>query len=353
MGAIVSVIITLVVVLLAVVSVGASVAMAWYFRKSLQGQLAGLQVVNLAGPMVQPAGPPRMKQTRCRTCGGNKVKPSKTAYVYCDFCGALADYDFRLAMSRGSAPPGPAYEALQRQEKPLQDMALARRDLQALRGSLARVFDGHMRACPASYTPRLGDPEYRRKLLDYTVECHVSAKLDPETARLEQGMMASIRGIAWMPSLSGMRVEPSSFWTMTQAWLAHDEHFRRLASQHVGRYPETINDDILKAMGTSLFAQGWLGYLDSADQERLLGHLGLQGDYLTPAPVQTLERHCGGCSKPLEVVSGAWKTVCEGCGAMNDTRQPELQCNSCGAPFCIPAEHPHFACPYCRADVRR
>ena len=38
-----------------------------------------------------------VKQVACQACGAPKRLPWKTAYLYCDHCGALVDYDFRLA----------------------------------------------------------------------------------------------------------------------------------------------------------------------------------------------------------------------------------------------------------------
>jgi hypothetical protein len=38
-----------------------------------------------------------VKQVECSRCGAPKRLPSRTAYLYCDHCGALVDYDFRLA----------------------------------------------------------------------------------------------------------------------------------------------------------------------------------------------------------------------------------------------------------------
>src|SRR4051794_25715564 len=38
-----------------------------------------------------------IKRAKCVRCGAPKTFPSKTACLYCDFCGALVDYDFRLA----------------------------------------------------------------------------------------------------------------------------------------------------------------------------------------------------------------------------------------------------------------
>jgi len=60
--------------------------------------------------LVQSAGQPSLfahsdfvKQVSCPACDAPKRLPSKTAYLYCDHCGALVDYDFRLANSGTSA----------------------------------------------------------------------------------------------------------------------------------------------------------------------------------------------------------------------------------------------------------
>ena len=60
----------------------------------------------------------RVRVVKCHACGGHKQLPSQTAYVYCDFCGALSDWDFAMACSQGNALPGPAYEALHRRLAP-------------------------------------------------------------------------------------------------------------------------------------------------------------------------------------------------------------------------------------------
>ena len=38
-----------------------------------------------------------IKRVSCSQCGAPKSLPSTTAYIYCDYCGALIDYDFRIA----------------------------------------------------------------------------------------------------------------------------------------------------------------------------------------------------------------------------------------------------------------
>ena len=60
--------------------------------------------------LVQVGGQPSLfahsefvKQVTRSACGAPNRLPSKTANLYCDHCGALVDYDFRLANSGTSA----------------------------------------------------------------------------------------------------------------------------------------------------------------------------------------------------------------------------------------------------------
>lgn len=60
--------------------------------------------------LIQSSGQPSLfahsdfvKQVSCSRCGAQKRLPSKTAYLYCDHCGSLIDYDFWLANSGTNA----------------------------------------------------------------------------------------------------------------------------------------------------------------------------------------------------------------------------------------------------------
>ena len=49
-----------------------------------------------------------VKRCSCVTCGAPKKLPTVTAYVYCDYCASLIDYDLRRACE-GDTAPDPAY----------------------------------------------------------------------------------------------------------------------------------------------------------------------------------------------------------------------------------------------------
>src|SRR5215467_5912146 len=58
---------------------------------------AGLPKVGDALPESLKAHSQFIKRVNCSQCGAPKSLPSPTAYIYCDYCGSLMDYDFRMA----------------------------------------------------------------------------------------------------------------------------------------------------------------------------------------------------------------------------------------------------------------
>jgi hypothetical protein len=60
--------------------------------------------------VVAPAGPGFVKRCTCVVCGAPKKLPAVTAYVYCDYCASLIDFDLRRACE-GDTTPGPGYAA--------------------------------------------------------------------------------------------------------------------------------------------------------------------------------------------------------------------------------------------------
>ncbi len=300
----------------------------------------------------KPGGSSRIKKVTCRTCGASKQVPPKTAYMYCDYCGSLADWDFRIScQSAGSMRPGPAYEQLQAKEGPLQAQAKIDGDQDTYRASLRRVFEGHMKYCPAAYSPRLGDPEYRDALLHFTVESYLNAAFDLECRERQSAMDLAVKTLQWNRGLT-TRVEPESFRRLVQTFRNHNERFLQLCQPLLDGHPDHPTLDLCSAIGASAFIQGWLPYLDDAEQQRLIDEMGLGGEYVAIEPVETTKRHCGGCAKPLEVMPGAKRVVCEACGHTNDVSQPEISCTGCGSPLSVPAGKTRFACPSCSAEMR-
>src|SRR5262245_54348612 len=75
----------------------------------MQGGAAGMEAAMTWArrvlELIAPPNPGYVKRCSCPTCGAPKKLASVTAYVYCDYCGSLIDYDFRQA-SAIDTPPG-------------------------------------------------------------------------------------------------------------------------------------------------------------------------------------------------------------------------------------------------------
>ena len=123
------------------------------------------------GASTTPAAPAGgfVKRCTCRFCGSPKVTPSKSAYVFCDYCGELIDFDFQAALAdKRSKMPGPAYEALIRQMTGELERARSAGDRAAFQAVQERIFEGYVKHCPAAVSPRIGDPTYRARFVKWS-----------------------------------------------------------------------------------------------------------------------------------------------------------------------------------------
>ena len=334
---------------------------SWYLIRKLVGSGGGLVIQTnlpieglIAGATtVQQQGPQQIKRVSCRSCGAAKMRPPTTAYLYCDYCGALIDWDFKIAcQAAASAKPGPEYERLNQELAPRQAAAVAAGDQGAYRATLEQLWQTHLRTCPASYSPRLGDPQYHDALLKYMVDVYLAAAFDDETRLLDAEMRKAVAGLQWVHGIGGTRVEATGFKRLIDSFRAHNARFLDMGTPYLDSHPDQPNRELLDAIGSSAFVQGWLPYLDQAAQDELLGELGLAGEYVAVEPVETTERHCGGCGKELHVVAGARRVVCEICGHTSDVERPEIPCAGCGVPVSIPVGKSMFSCPSCQSDMR-
>src|SRR5580700_7407904 len=107
-----------------------------------------------------------VKQVECVRCGASKRLPSRTAYLYCDHCGALVDYDFRLANLGTSA--GLTNTVFHQLIAPVQaelDRARATGDTGRYRELLLVVYTEWLRQCPQAASPRVkSDDDFRNRM---------------------------------------------------------------------------------------------------------------------------------------------------------------------------------------------
>lgn len=361
---IVLVLIILASLLIVVVSVAFPIIILFYIRKSMGN--AGVFVMQPAMPLMQPAaqatapqahlhgGVKQIKKSVCRSCGASKVQSPKTAFIYCDYCGALVDWDFRISITTaGSAKPGPEYLRLEAQVAPILAHALSTGDQATYRNTLTGLLDQHMRSCPASYSPRLGDPTYRAAMLEFQVCSILATDFDPQTRALKAQFEQAQRMVQPYPR-PGLPagIEPQSFQRLYAAFIAHHDRFMQVAAPCMAKHPDGATFELISMIQKSIFAQTYLRNLEKPQQDWLIATLGLEAEYIPYQEQPTTQRHCGGCGAGLSVVAGARRVVCEYCGRANDVQRSEMACIGCGAPVSIPFGVARFPCPHCNVDLR-
>src|SRR5690349_17986509 len=133
-----------------------------------------------------------VKKVTCPRCGARKQLPSRTAYLYCDHCGALVDYDFRLANADTNA--GLSNTVFHRLMAPVQaqaQQARADRDAAGYRKVMRDVFAAWIDQCPQAVSPRATEDQvFRRRMVDFLVESVLCKDFDPSLAALEEQLNA-------------------------------------------------------------------------------------------------------------------------------------------------------------------
>ncbi|MFO0571200.1 MAG: zinc ribbon domain-containing protein [Polyangiaceae bacterium] len=309
----------------------------------------------------------RVRITKCHSCGGMKQLPSQTAYVYCDFCGALADWDFRTACSAGNALPGPAYEALAQSLAPQLRAAKLAGNAPHLKYYYTQLFTKHIELCPSSYSPRIVSPNYRTRYLDYYTDMMVVRDLDPRVAELAMllnqriaelrqaqflgggGMAVSFFGLVIASQPMSTQFPDREFWNVYQTFRAqYRMHMQAMLEAGViAKYPDSATPELLERIGVSAFVQGWLTWISPAMQAHLIADAKLQDSYVDVSPPALLLRRCGRCGTRVDAVTGAWRVVCFTCGEQLDVKEAEVTCPGCGAPSSLVAGAPAHVCPYC------
>ncbi len=297
-----------------------------------------------------------IKRCSCRVCSAPKTTPSTHAYVYCESCGELVDFDFQAAVKdKRSKLPGPAYEALVRKHTPALESAKAAGDIERYRGLQELIYDAYCAHCPAALSPRVGDPQYRQRFVAYSAAAQTLTDLTPATAATFQAQQAAVGALKWnRANPMSPRVTGDSFWPLIDAVKAHQAGSLDLIESNglLERHPDRPTREIMRRIGTSLLVQGWMPNLERADAERLLDETGMRDEYVHVEPPQLHTGACPACSAPVEVVAGARRVVCYTCGHMVGVGAGELRCHGCATPMVVPEGSTAFSCPSCDVELQ-
>ena len=298
-----------------------------------------------------------IKRVNCSQCSAPKSLPSTTAYIYCDYCGSLMDYDFRLANADTNAGLTNTvfHRIIAMVQIPLMQ-AKARGDREAYRQIYRQVFSQWLQECPMAASPRAKtDMAFRSQLIDYFAECAVVKDLDPQQAILQVKMDALTAALQRIPTPGGAWRVAGPFWEYAALFKQQMEMTYALLQKMgvLAMDPDKAPEGVPIQMEYSTFCQAWLPHLSPEDGDRLLKFYGLSAEYDEVKPQETNEVHCGACGSEIQTLPGAKQVVCESCGFTIDVGSQAVPCQKCGALLSFPVSTNHVVCPYCSTDTRR
>jgi DNA-directed RNA polymerase subunit RPC12/RpoP len=298
-----------------------------------------------------------IKRVNCPRCGAPKTLPSATAYLYCDYCGSLMDYDFRIANANTNA--GLTNTVFSRLMAPVQNalaQAKARGDQDTFRQLYRQVYAQWVQECPMAVSPRVkNDLAFRERFIDYQVECAVTKDFDSRQAPIDAQIAAALAALQRIPQPGGAWRVAGPFWQYAQLYKQQMESVYDLLQQTgvLALDPDQAPPGVPLRMEYSTFCQSWLPHLSPEDGQRLLDYYGLNAQYDQVKPTPTAQHRCGGCGAQVNTVTGARQVVCEACGRSLDISAGDVPCRKCGAALSFPVSVTEVQCPYCQTPNKR
>jgi LSD1 subclass zinc finger protein len=338
--------------------------MSLFKRRAAPQVAAAPTVAESLQKLVETSGRPSLfahsefvKQVDCPRCGAPKRLPSKTAYLYCDHCGSLMDYDFRLANSGTNA--GLTNTVFHQLIAPVQgdlDRARAAGDTGRYRELLLGVYTEWLRQCPQAASPRVkSDDGFRDRMAAYCAESQLRKDFDPSLAVLEGQMNAVIGTLQRRPNGTGPWLVSDGIWQVAAMFKELiDKGYQMLdAAGVLAMDPDEAPPGVPVRMEYSTFCQGWIPHLAPDDVDRFLALFGLDSRYVRADVTGAMTKQCGNCGDELKTVPGAQAVVCESCGRKLDIAGGEVPCQNCGAPLSFPVGASGIECPYCHTGTHR
>lgn len=304
--------------------------------------------------ILAPPPPGFVKRCSCAVCGAPKKLPTVTAYVYCDYCAALIDYDLRRACE-GDTTPGSAYAATVNATQAASRAAVAAGDRAAYRDLQRKVYEAYVANVPMAVSHRAqNDPGYCAAYVSTMAEFALARAFDPAAQALEAEMKQRVMSIRYGGPMISPTVAPDSFWPVADTLEKQIENSLSLyRSAGLAEIDPDHAEHLTGKFAWSGFCQGWLGMLPAGAAEQLLDRAGLTNEYV---PIQANDgqpRSCGGCGGKFTALPGATAVICDGCGRKMDPSSSEIPCAYCGATLTLPSGADRVACPFCQSAVER
>jgi DNA-directed RNA polymerase subunit RPC12/RpoP len=277
----------------------------------------------------------RIRAYRCFTCGAPKRIAPRTAYVHCDFCGTLFDYDVEIMMlEHEGTDHEDLLEKLINGVRPQLREAFRASDWPRYREHWRWVYSTDMALWPRAWSPRIGDPTYREAMLGFVVgtciarnqrgpadraaqeRCEVvTTNVQDEIARGDRNAIARAL-FAWMPARMAALEEETRVYDRAGLFAIHPDGLTAASHWQINR---------------GLVALQWKPLVAADVFGEVLERSGITTATTRAEPIAIDQASCGCCGGKLLVVAGSRALVCESCGHRLEPGERAFACPTCGA----------------------
>lgn len=301
-----------------------------------------------------------VKKITCPDCGGHKVNELTTAYIYCDYCGALMGYDIGMLKKESKEIFSPKNMQRPANQKFIQisqklNGVIQQKDADSFLALQLEMHEVEFEIYNNRFSPKVKQPAYRKNYLDF-YRLYWRERLDngyfEKSAEIQQVFKDCSEKI------STEYVDGTYRATFDQAFVEYLDQIRRftmssvdetMSMECIAYYPEGNTSASRDIFYKQALSAAILQY-DDDTVKKSLEHLGLQDEFIEIDPPGMSEAGCVVCGAALTVPAEANQVVCERCGSFNALKTGKTRCFGCGADF-SPAEGD--ACEYCGAKIMR
>lgn len=320
----------------------ADARLAGLFEASVEVGLARRGRARPSRPAPRPAR--QVRALACPRCGAHKRTAARTAYIYCDYCAYLFDYDDRpFVDALGGLPFQATFARLREASLPTIRRAREAGDTAGYRAAWAWVYEQDITLLPEGYSPRVAEAGYRAGLVDFSARSCEAVSGDAEVRRAREAAEES-----WSRSFS--RPSAKKLTAYVRAGLAAlDREVACYASAGLfSLHPDALAPEEFRRIGARQLLRECLPNADAAARAAILHEADLRDEFVDVPPVDLARSSCGQCGSPLLVAEGAHRVLCESCGHVLDARAPRVPCPVCAAPFVAASGH-GVECGYCHS----
>ncbi len=293
-----------------------------------------------------------VRARRCIRCGAAKTTRSRTAYIYCDYCGTLFDYDIHCATEDPTALDSDDVDAV------LDGVCVDKLRAAFEAGdqqTYARITTWRTEVCaeicPNAFSPRIKDPDYRQRLIhDVLVPWRIATRFDPAFQQLRRAFGMARDAMLNDPCLATVM---NLLHRARQLWAMEADILE--ARGIMQKHPEGMDREMFLYVTMADFLRGTLQFVRGDEAKTLLEAAGFSDEYIEAPAIDRDRVSCGSCGAPLELPKGAKRTVCEWCGRLLDTETRAAACTQCGAMVALPVDgtpQPQYQCGFCHAYYR-